>query len=375
VSLVVEAENNHIDRLSASDDGVTLNLQMSGQFVEGSHFSFFIDADNNPDTGYTNGSRGIKGVDYMLEDNRLYRYPMNAQGWGWGDPINNHISTRNSPTQAVATVPLNLLNTRSVIKYSASIASNDWEHIANYDGIMVVYRISGVTDVKLFIIGDSTVHNNDIPDGNGGFRELGWGDVINEYMLSPQNVFNEARSGASSKSYKYYENKPDWNNTKVLINTIDISGGGYLFIQFGHNDKNQNNTGYTMPGRYNSFYKELKVFVDESREMGLTPVLVTPIEEMWLDILKRGGHTHVTLEGDYPQTIRNLASDEQVLLLDLEQKSFNEFLKYEKNDDLIRDFAYDDHTHFNPKGARVVAGWVKELACDSYDELLCAQFQ
>jgi lysophospholipase L1-like esterase len=355
---------------------VNLSLKVTGRLMEGSHFSFFIDADNNPDTGYTNGRRSVVGVDYMLEDNRLYRYPMNAQGWVWGDPINNHIYTRKSPTQVVATVSLNLLNTSSVIKYSASIASNDWEHIVNYDGNMVVYRISEVSDVKLFIIGDSTVHNNDIPDGNGGFRELGWGDVINEYMLSPQNVFNEARSGASSKSYKYpYKNKHDWNKTKALTNTIDISGGGYLLIQFGHNDKNRNDTGHTLPGRYNSFYKELKVFVDESREMGLTPVLVTPIEEMWLERLKRGDHTHVTLDGDYPQTIRNLASDEQVLLLDLEQKSFNEFLKYEKEDDLVGDFSYDDHTHFNPKGARVVADWVKKLACDSSDELLCAQFR
>jgi lysophospholipase L1-like esterase len=374
LSLATQLASNYIDRLSVSDDGVNLNLKMAGNFIEGSHFSFFIDADNDSDTGYTKGS--FKGIDFMLEDNRLYRYPLGAQGWSWGDPIQTNISVNNSSTQAMAVIPFNLLNVGSVIKYSASVASNDWTKINNYTENMVVHKMGGEGGIKLFIIGDSTVHNNDIPDGNGGFRELGWGDVLNEYMLNPQHVFNEARSGASSKSYKKYSNdKHDWNKTKELINATDISDGGYLLIQFGHNDKNRNDSGHTMPGRYNSFYDELKVFIDESHEMGLTPVLVTPIEEMRVERLRQGDHTHITLDGDYPQTIRDLASDEHVLLLDLEKKSFNEFLKYEKSEDLVRVFAYDDHTHFNPKGARIVAGWVKQLVCEYHDRLLCTQFR
>lgn len=49
------------------------------------HFQFFIDADNNPDTGFT-GENGweITGADYLIEDNDLYKYvETDDKGWRW----------------------------------------------------------------------------------------------------------------------------------------------------------------------------------------------------------------------------------------------------------------------------------------------------
>jgi lysophospholipase L1-like esterase len=217
----------------------------------------------------------------------------------------------------------------------------------------------GSDNAKIFIIGDSTVHNT-------SYGEMGWGSKLGTYMKYSNHAYNRARSGSSSKSYKIESaSKHDWIYTKSLIQQSDISNGAYLFIQFGHNDEKD---GYlhTEPGRYNSYYNELKTYIEQARDLGVTPVLITPVSRQY-----KGSRTH----GAYPQTMKDLAHDESVVLLDLEYKSYLEFNKYNSDSAIQNVFSYDDGTHFNPTGANIVAGWVKELACMSADATLCHQFQ
>ncbi len=222
-------------------------------------------------------------------------------------------------------------------------------------------------NAKIFIIGDSTVHNHDVPDGNGSYYELGWGDVISELAKEPENIFNRARSGASSKSYKVpFDNKYYWQTTKTFIKNSDIQNGAFLLIQFGHNDEHPNQDQHTDPGIGNSFYNELKVYVDEAREMGVVPVLITPVQRQYKE-----KYDHK----EYAQTMRDLAQNENVMLLDLTEKSFIEFSKYPSTEAIYNKFGYDDHTHFSPTGAKIVASWIKELACKEPDKSLCDQFK
>ena len=143
LSLVAKLAGNHIDRLSASDDGVNLNVKMIGNFIEGSHFSFFIDADNNPDTGYVKRSWNIRGAEYMVQGNGLYQYPDKAQGWSWDRISTDDITMEKTSTQVAVHVPLHLLNVGSVIKYTAEVATNDWTTHTAY-AQMLEYRIGSI---------------------------------------------------------------------------------------------------------------------------------------------------------------------------------------------------------------------------------------
>ncbi len=215
------------------------------------------------------------------------------------------------------------------------------------------------TRTKIFIIGDSTVHNTS--EG-----EMGWGTSIESLVTTESVVYNQARSGASSKSYKELsDSHHDWPSTRSLIESSDLSHGAYLLIQFGHNDESLDEDLHTEPGRFNTFYTYLKTYVDEAREMGVIPVLITSVERMY-----KGVYTH----GEYPQTARDLATDENVLLLDLQEKSFYEFDQYESTEAILDVFHYDDNTHFNPNGASIVSSWVKTLICDG-DQTLCSLFK
>ncbi len=210
----------------------------------------------------------------------------------------------------------------------------------------------------LFILGDSTVHN---PESRGS----GWGDVLGEFLLEPERALNRARSGASSKSYKDNNRYRSWQRTLEEMDHL-ARPGDYLLIQFGHNDESHRPELHTDPGRGGSFYRELKVYVDEARRRGMVPVLVTPLERFYKE-----RRTH----GAYPDTVRALAADEGALLLDLNAKSYAAFAGYPDSDAIVARFGYKDHTHTNHAGARLVAGWLKALACRSPDLALCAQFR
>ncbi|RUM94453.1 MAG: hypothetical protein DSZ28_03105, partial [Thiothrix sp.] len=125
LSLTSRTTNNHINEISASDDGELLTLQMTGGFIPESHFAFFIDTDNNPETGYTSGS--IRGADSLAEGNGLFQYLENAQGGKW-NKISADLPIENTPTQAIKRIPLSLLNANNnTIQYTGYVATPDWK--------------------------------------------------------------------------------------------------------------------------------------------------------------------------------------------------------------------------------------------------------
>ncbi len=237
---------------------------------------------------------------------------------------------------------------------------------------------------KIFIIGDSTVHNTRWEDDI--WVSMGWGDKLQNYLINPKNLYNLAQPGASSKSYKYrnYELEYDgwfhnWHQTKEIIENSDISEGGYLLIQFGHNDKpyyNPDDSIHTKPGAYNSFYNELKEYIEYAKDTKLTPILITPVERMYKIKDTPLYSSHITSFGNYAQSIRDLSENEDILLLDLQKKSWEEFNGYKDSYELTQTFGYkdDDLTHFSPKGADLIAKMLIELSCDLEDAKLCLEF-
>ena len=203
---------------------------------------------------------------------------------------------------------------------------------------------------KIFLIGDSTVYN---PTP----QELGWGSALFDIMIEPKNLYNRARSGASSADYKDADEKHrDWESTKSLISQNDITQGAYLLIQFGHNNKDKD---------YDAFYRDIESYILETKALGVIPVLITPVERFY---------KHVDSQGKFPDVMRYLAKKYGVMLLDLHQKSYDIFDSYPNHDAIFKKFGFDDHTHFSKEGAGIVAGWIKELSCEA-DAGLCAQFQ
>ena len=257
------------------------------------------------------------------------------------------------------------------------------------------------TTMPIWIIGDSTVSDYEENDAHRG-----WGQVIKTIFKNSSRVDNRARSGASSKSFKVsndnYDNNDFWGDgatknengksgLKEDIKNADTSKGGYLFIQFGHNDifwDAYKEELTTVPGEGNEFDKMLMEYISFAKANNVTAVLVTPMARMYTDQTDDYRHTAMLSnvpsawsdmegkKGDWPQTMKDIAKRENLILLDLTTISVEHFATFESDQAIKNMYSWDgnDATHFNEKGAKKMTEFIVELACKA-DETLCAQFE
>ena len=233
------------------------------------------------------------------------------------------------------------------------------------------------TPKRIFIIGESTVHAGwwhslliQPADTYGDNRILeGWGEELDKYMKDPIKVYNRARSGSDTISYKTpvtdlpYANWPGminryWDTTEELINSTNDNDGGFLLIQYGGNDENRNTP--------EEFEAELEEYSNKAKALGLTPVFISPPA-------RRSGTFNNRAYADLVEPVAKKPEVDAVFL-DLFEKSKEVFQQYISDGKSISDideiFSYREHyrginvAHFGRNGAKIVAGWIKELACD-----------
>jgi parallel beta-helix repeat protein len=296
-------------------------------------------------TSYHNGAQGFTSYDDTIVENNIASE--NAKKTTIRKQHKNNSWQHNKKVTFISTSP----ESEDFLRPTPNSDFTDIGAYASGDAVDKIAPLSQTREnAKLFLIGDSTLYN---PTQ----EELGWGSALFDYMKHPKNLYNRARSGASSADYKKPNKKHrDWESTKSLILQSDLSQGAYLFIQFGHNNKEKD---------YDAFYRDIESYILEAKAVGVTPVLITPIERFY---------KHVDSQGKFPSVMRFLAKKHHITLLDLHQKSYDVFDSYPNHDAIFQTFGFDDHTHFNPKGAKIVAGWIRDLACQA-DNSLCTLFK
>jgi hypothetical protein len=128
-STSIYAENT-IESLSANNDQGAFTFELNGDFSNGdrSHVRFFIDSDNNPDTGYSD--RHITGADYRVKDNKFYEF--NGTNW---TKINSTINTYKQNDYISSEIPLSLLGSSDTISFTAVVMDSNWDNWQIYDGM------------------------------------------------------------------------------------------------------------------------------------------------------------------------------------------------------------------------------------------------
>lgn len=207
--------------------------------------------------------------------------------------------------------------------------------------------------ITVYLAGDSTVQTYSAEHA----PQAGWGQFIANYFTDDVRFHNHAIGGRSSRTFV----------KEGRLQTIleAIGEGDYLFVQMGHNDS----TAFK-PERYTDPYTEypryLKMYIDGAREKKAIPLLITPAGRLhWEE------GQFLNSFPDYCRSMKQLADREQVLLIDLMERSLQTFAAI-GYDEAAKWFMVSvngtDHTHFTETGAKgmakLVAEGVKQLNID-----------
>lgn len=208
--------------------------------------------------------------------------------------------------------------------------------------------------LKMFIAGDSTVTDQK----QGGAPYAGWGQMLPALFKHDVCVDNYAVSGRSSKSFI--------DEGRLTVIAKQIKAGDFLLIQFGHNDEKNDPVRATDP--FTTYKQYLSQYIEVARTHGATPILITPVSRRYFGTDGILTDTH----GDYIVAMKELATEQQVLLIDLAEqtKLLLELLGEEQSKSLFV-WLYpgeyinfpdgmEDNTHFQEQGALQVARLVAE---------------
>ena len=159
---------------------------------------------------------------------------------------------------------------------------------------------AGEPEFTIHLMGDSTMADKDLSLGS---PERGWGMVFENFVDDEVRVINYAKNGRSTESAI---REGIWDNVKKAMKP-----GDFLFVQFGHNDEKVHKEGTGVPA-WGKYQDNLRLFISTAREMGVTPVLLTPVaRRKFVD-----GKLDPTTHGEYPAAMKEVARQTGTILID-----------------------------------------------------------
>ncbi len=220
-----------------------------------------------------------------------------------------------------------------------------------------------------YIIGDSTVKNNNRP-------QCGWGEMIGDFFDTAQiKINNQAVAGRSTRSYT---REKKWDKVLSLL-----KAGDFVIMQFGHNDGSKPDTskagsrgalrgigeeivelnwGDTLKEIVHTYGWYLRKFVQETKAKGATPIICSMIpRNQWVNSIK-GDTTSKKIvkraDNDFGKWAKEIAESEAIPFIDLNDITGDKY--DEMGPDLVKAFFSGDHTHTNVDGAKFNATSVIE---------------
>jgi lysophospholipase L1-like esterase len=228
--------------------------------------------------------------------------------------------------------------------------------------------------LTIWLAGDSTMAD---PSG-GAICPAGWGNQFAQYFNSNVTVRNSAMGGRSIQTWLYDPNvSSSMNSTgECVINPVTYSArwqamldsangmkaGDYLFIQFGINDATSTCPRHVGSARYQQL---LAMMANAATARGAHPIFLTPVAAITCS-----GGTAVGNRGFITET-NSAASANGVPVIDLHRLSYTLYnslglcpFNGDYNSGPVGAFFCNDHTHFEPAGARQIAGVVAKALRD-----------
>ncbi|MDQ8204955.1 Ig-like domain-containing protein [Pelagicoccus sp. SDUM812003] len=311
---------------------------------------------------YALGAAGERAGTLTINGNEQPIVFPSTGGWSTYDFIQLNVSLLAGPQNTIrfASIGNDLGNVDEIVL--SGITPNDVPEVTL---LTPKDKVSEATSI--YVVGDSTVASYN----SGSYPQKGWGQILQSFLYDGEFVVNNrAIGGRSSRSFI---EEGRWESVKA-----ELSEGDYVFVQFGHNDRDWNKAErYTPVPDYKVYIAQ---YVNEARELGAIPVLVTPmVMNAWRNDSMRNVFTE---DGnDYAGAMKEVGVELGVDVIDLNAKSHAFFsgLSYEYNARFFYNTYVEgeypnfpsgnnDGTHFQEMGAIYMAKFIAEGIREQQDD-------
>ena len=208
----------------------------------------------------------------------------------------------------------------------------------------------------VYFIGDSTMADYDpavYPN------QRGWGQMFRNFMTGDINFVNAARNGRSTRNFCTGADSL-WAGVRTKL-----KAGDYVFIQFAHNDEKLNGLSDTAKlgtatAPWGDYQMYLRKYINETRKLGATPILITPIVRCYFsgDTINLKGRHNLGADDstlNYVRASKAVARQMVVPVIDHTALTRKLAESYGATNAYSTIYVTSDQTHLNPVGATLYA--------------------
>ena len=226
--------------------------------------------------------------------------------------------------------------------------------------------VSDSTSFTIHVVGDSTVCTYK----DNAYPQTGWGQVIGYFFDGARVKVNNAAIGGRSSRTFIEEGRLDG----VIA---AAQKGDYLFVQFGHNDRDYSKAArYVEPSQFPGYIQK---YVDAGQKKGMNVVLISPMNlNGSRNVFSTGSNNY-----DARGMMQTVAKNNKIPFVDLNMKSYNTYnTTYKSMPDYVTRYLYkslqkgeypnypdgvsDGTTHFQEMGSMGHA----QMICEELEENL-----
>jgi unsaturated rhamnogalacturonyl hydrolase len=252
--------------------------------------------------------------------------PTPENGWRFVDPAGTTLQW--TPSRNAGELQQVTFNGKTLATRNSQLPTGPLEPGKTYtwrvdNGPTWSFRVDPRT-TRVALVGDSTVT-----------EKSGWGRGFESHVHESAAVLQLARGGRSSKSYR----------TEGLWDDALRRKPTHVLLQFGHND--EPGKGLERETDLPTFRANMARYVDETRAIGATPILVTSLARRYDD-------PHL---GKYAEATREVAKEKNAPLIDLHAKSLE---IHNGLTQAMRSTLGPDKTHLNTDGSMLFGAIVAE---------------
>ena len=223
--------------------------------------------------------------------------------------------------------------------------------------------VSDSTSFSIYVVGDSTVQTYK----DNVYPQTGWGQVLGYFFdASRVKVLNYAIGGRSSRTF-IEEGRLDEVKGK-------LQKGDYLFVQFGHNDRDYSKAArYVEPSQFSDYIQK---YVDAGQAKGANVVLVSPMNLNGSRNVFSTGNNNYDARG----MMQTVAKNNKIPFVDLNMKSYNTYnTTYKNMPDYVTRYLYKklekgEYPNF-PEGVNDGTTHFQEMGSMGHAQMICEELE